>query len=421
MYRLELRISSRFVHTFDVFSVFRGVMLLSLISLFACSKESTTVTEEFRTLPLSSTQVEVAIGENGQVVVDFDLTEPRTSLQLVSQSRGRNVKIKTLQGLDDRLLFDIERNFDAAITQADTFSKNLNVFNFPIIGEQRLAALSAGTYRATFITELLPASQYSGPVDETLLLTILAKNDDDITNGTVALKIFLSEVVGSSEEAKNALNNSLDVTREILSRAGLSLVFSIRPDSAIPETLPNPAQGASFYDRGSVQDGGYIPVYIATNVSGLNSELNSIAQAGNIPGPFIPSERTGIAVSLIKAGGSNTIIDSIDDREDLRHTSEVRLLGEALAHEILHYLGLQDTILFSGSTANGGDGIDSPKCISIEDCQFDAQAPQNIMFPFALERRGGGIDDPSEQDQNIPRQFFGTMQTMIAQHAIGTE
>jgi hypothetical protein len=398
----------------------KTLICICIFFVSACS-ESSTSNQEFRTVPFTSTQSQAAIGENGAVAADFELAESATSIQLVSRSRGRNIRIQSLRGPQGRILFDTANDFDASITMADSFSSNLNVFNFPIIGQQNLSSLPAGIYQVSFLTQLTAGNQSSAPVEDTLSLTVLSKKDDDVTQGMIALRVFQSEVVASSDDLQTSFNNALDVTREMFSRVGLSLTVNIRYDAAVPETLPNPAQGAALYERGSLLEGGYIPVYLATNVSGLNAPLNSIAQAGSIPGPLVPSQRSAIAVSMLRAGGSDTIIDSEQDRDDPGHTSEVRLLGEALAHEILHYLGLQDTIVFTGSIASEGDGIDSPKCLSIEDCQYDSQSPHNLMFPFPLERIRGAIRNPSEQDQYIPREDLATMQTLIAQLALGTD
>ena len=92
-------------------------------------------------------------------------------------------------------------------------------------------------------------------------------------------------------------------------------------------------------------------MFVGVQVRNLQTPLNPIGQAGSNPGALAPSPRSAIAISYNAAAGGDGVIDSQDDRNDLAHTSEVRLMAEAMAHEILHYLGLQDTLVFEGNVA----------------------------------------------------------------------
>ena len=82
------------------------------------------------------------------------------------------------------------------------------------------------------------------------------------------------------------------------------------------------------------------------------------------------STRSAVLVNLALSSGPDGKFDEV----------ETRILGETMAHETGHYLGLYHPV---ESTWNRWDALpDTPDCNREADCQ-DAFA-QNLMFPYPV-------------------------------------
>ena len=94
--------------------------------------------------------------------------------------------------------------------------------------------------------------------------------------------------------------------------------------------------------------------------------------AGGIPGPLTPTGSTGVAVNLGEGAGRDGRYDAM----------ETRLLGETLAHEVGHFLGLFHPMELpeSGEAIEHWDSFDdTPDCLRFDVCV--ANLGDNLMFP----------------------------------------
>ncbi len=392
---------------------------LQVLFLSSCAKDSVSFGDDSLVpLNLNRVTVESSIAADGGAEVAFSLSGDLSSFQIALESQGRNLAIERVIGPGGIVLLDSARASDVLALGAGQLKRELVVVNLPGVAEMAMTKLPQGRYQCIVRTVAISQNTPASPL---LTGVVTIKDDDDETRTVLPVRMYLSEVLFNSKAARDGITNSLVVTDEILSRAEISLNVEFVREPRLLESIENAAVGDELYREILGGDHDFIPIWFASTVRNLSSPLNPLAQAGSIPGTFSANRRSGISASFNAAGGSDRVIDSEQDREDEQRTSEARLLGEALAHELLHYIGLRDTVTFSNDSATSSDGLDSPKCPSTSACRLDENAPQNIMFPFPLDRIRGQESSSFTQDQFIPRQFMSTMQMLVAQRGVGAQ
>ncbi len=410
--------TSTYANLFIIGARLTAVVLFSILT--ACTESDDLNAPDVNQVSFNQKSVEGVIQADGTITVQFELTEPQTSMQLVAQDAARSLRVLSVVDPKGRELFDASDPFDANSTGADQLQPRVNVLNLPVISRANLRDLAAGVYSATYASAL-PTPAPNPPVEDIFSLTVVSKQDQDVTVGTVPLLVYVPSAIADSDDSSEAVDNALSAAAEIFQGAGLRLEYKVIRDSTLPSTLPNPSAGSALYKSYSEKRPGRVLMFIGVSVDRLQSPLNRIGQAGSSPGALTATERSAIAISLSAASGSDGVIDSEQDRRDPRHTSELRLLAETISHELMHYLGLQDTLTFNGSSVVASDSTDSPKCPTLEACRLDEDAPHNVMFPYPLNRTDEGNGRPRDQDDLIPREFVSTLQEVALQLALGTE
>ncbi len=270
----------------------------------------------------------------------------------------------------------------AATTLAVSANNEVNSLTYPARGAD--PNLTEGDYiqNVTF-SEAGAAASFQG--------NVVAKRDPDLNGGTLRINFFLvgSEVQTGSE--RTAIDTARVLLRAIYAQAGLSLsesVFEVTSDSGV---VPYPVTGSTFYFTEITRAG--VPqyslnVFIGSEIS-RNSDTSNGAEildgvvgvAAGIPGPSIPTSKSAVAVSLLAhdANGDGSYNDA-----------ETQLLGETLAHEGGHYLGLFHPVEIAGIDSNGDfvftyqDPLaDTPVCSFEAECLDNGTALLN-MFPTPL-------------------------------------
>lgn len=92
--------------------------------------------------------------------------------------------------------------------------------------------------------------------------------------------------------------------------------------------------------------------------------------AGGIPGPREPSPLSAVAVAASFAAGPDGSFNE----------EERRILGETLAHEVMHYLGVFHPVEADWSTYDSLG--DTPACVDSDQCT--TALGTNLMFPYPV-------------------------------------
>ena len=199
---------------------------------------------------------------------------------------------------------------------------------------------------------------------------ITSKVDNSLSSGTLPVNLFFVGEVGQDESTRIIVRAAIDEFRRIYSSAAsISLAITeIDLDGGV--TIPSPLNGDGFYTNASASAGSpAVNIFIGGDIEATSGNVLGIAS--DIPGPPHPSPRSGVAVSFFTGAGPDGRFSD----------EEIRLLGETMAHESGHYLGLFHPVDFSGSSVNGTDPLDdTPTCSFITECLNDDSLISNLMF-----------------------------------------
>ena len=225
----------------------------------------------------------------------------------------------------------------------------------------------------TFITELQLNRRSE---DQQITLFVDSVADSNLSSGTLPVRIFYVGDIGSNAESRSAVRSSLDEFRRIYSRAGINLEFS-ETDIAGPSELPSPLAGSSFYND-ATEGSRSLNIFIGGLVAGDTGSTLGIA--GGIPGPSVSTLRSAVVASIIAGSGPDGEFSN----------SEIRVLGETLAHESGHFLGLFHPIDFSGDRVGATDPLpDTDSCSERSNCVTNDSLAGNLMFPTTVSIGGG--------------------------------
>jgi len=204
---------------------------------------------------------------------------------------------------------------------------------------------------------------------------VTSRKDTNLRSGSMRMNIFYVGEIGAESSTKSAVQEALREARNILSSsAGISLVVE-EFDIDGPTTVTAPFTGDNLYLNATRQASSpAVNTFIVGDIRGSGSG-SVLGIAGGIPGPAIPSRKSAVAISIFTAAG----IDGFFDQDDLF------ILGETIAHEAGHQMGLFHPIDFSGSEVSGVDPLsDTPECSFRTQCVNNEALATNLMYPNPL-------------------------------------
>ncbi len=303
-----------------------------------------------------------------------------TSLQVVTECKNCAPITMELLAPSTNVLLDWTNQTDAAKTTALTnFNGRTNSLPYPA-----LVNVDPAVVNGTYIQKLGMASTYDV---ETVQGTIIAKqniNLSRLTGGTLHVNLFYVGQLAQSQSSRIAIENALSTLWQTYKNAANIDIkftsFDVISDTGI---LPYPRAGSDFYLTNGNRDGVFYPgvnIYFGDWISLIDSTAPGANLYGiesispSIPGPAVSSPSSGIAISL-KEHQNNLGNYGLDD---MRH------LGETMAFEIGHYLGLFEPV---GSTSINNpytekDPLtDTPTCSNLAECTAIGLT-SNVMFPF---------------------------------------
>lgn len=385
-----------------------------LLSLFACTKDK----KDASTPPGPAAQPDRQIASAspeiialGTAVLKFQITGPANAMQIVASADDVELRLLRLTAPDGEILFDAERISDQRISEAWEFQSSPHTFNYPLRADQ--PPVISGTYKAIYETREAGRQRL---IDAKPALDVITKNDPDLTRGTITLNVIFGNVAVNSKDTRDGINAALRISRIMLERFGILVFTEVIPAPNLPSVLPNPATGADLYYETSAAVEGGINLFFGNAVESFSSRSYVSAIAGSSPGPVIPSRKSAVVVDLRKALGSDGRFDADDgDSFDNIDDSEVRLLAESVTQEILQYMGLPESMRFSGGTVIDTDGLNSEKCPNLEACEENKGANGNLMFPFPLKI------DQSSKSSFYPRDRLSTEQAELVHRYVGMD
>lgn len=274
----------------------------------------------------------------------------------------------------DGELVALSTSFDSFVSTVTAPSRD---FDPPLSG----SALTMQTSVGSSVDEDGNATAAPG---RTVSFTILAKNDSDLAGGSLPVNIIYVGPASGDAALKAAMTRAADVFTSIYSsQAGIVPVIS-QYDFGGPAVLPDPSTGDALYLNMSAA----VPSPAVNVCVGFDLTTSGLlGESSGIPGPPVPTFKSCVGVSAVNAAGADGVFSDED----------VRVLGETIAHEIGHYMGLFHPV--EADYASFDPLIDTPTCGSEGEC--DGVLGSNNMYYTPIADGSGAL---------IPQSLFTSQQ-----------
>lgn len=301
------------------------------------------------------------------------------SFQIVTETVDTSHYVSTLSLLDPAAGLRLDANDnEPPVTLGLFFDSAINALPYPtreadedVVPGTYSQALGIGRNSNGNIVGL--SSAFTGEV--------IAKNDPNLNAGTLRVNVFYFGTEAQKGSTKTAVDTAIGIWRDIY-RNSRAISLDVREfDISGTGILPLPPIGSTFYldnitAANVPQDA--VNVFLGEDISAdgttiPGNPLGAFGVAPTIPGAAVPTTRSAVAVSLIEHEMGDGVFDN----------DETALLGETLAHEVGHYLGLFHPVEFdflTGTFSEGDSLSDTINCTTSGECVAQGTA-ENNMFP----------------------------------------
>lgn len=330
-------------------------MRAALTMLVACG-QGWEVTEEEGLRHLAVT---LQTDGSGRSAVAFDVLDGETAFAAVAQADPLRTNLPGLEG-PSGALYTSDTEAVRLVTNAG-FVSPVSVLAWPVLDEH--GALQPGRYGldvGSLAADQLVYEQ--GDVQ----LDVFLKSDPDFSAGGIDVRVVWSDGLEDRVDP-TAMDAAFEVWTEIYAAHGLAVR---RLEDAVWDgpTLGQP--GATFASWLAMSSEGPTRVVNLALVEQIEDLPQAFGLAGGIPGPLGASGSSGVLVAYGLAAGTDGALSD----------AETRILGETLAHETGHYLGLFHPVEIGWDR---WDSLgDTPECGDEADCE--ELFADNLMFPYPV-------------------------------------
>lgn len=349
--------------------------MILLAALSACEVPLTDATGHSGTPadpPLRESEQSGKTDANGVFTVEVEVGEGDTSFQVTATTPGENfTSLESLRDPDGKKVIDWEAAIadPRQLTGAVFPQRGTTAFNWPI--QEKQAPLAPGVWKVSWM--VTTPSFFVLP--RTKIDTITAiKRDDDLSAGVVHARVLWARGV-DDPKVVNAVEEAVEHWREIWGSAGITLVE--RYDTT--DLDPNLA----FYDEGSKdaeevsadKDPGELQLIVGETV---DHDGYIYGVSSGIPGTIEITDSSYVVMSWLTHAGRDGKFD----------TDEIKLMGETMAHECGHFIGLFHPV--ETGYSRWDDLKDTAECSSWPTCSDTLG--RNLMFPFSICDASGCVN-----------------------------
>ncbi|MFT4977664.1 MAG: hypothetical protein ACI8S6_003571 [Myxococcota bacterium] len=306
--------------------------------------------------------------QNGVVDATVALPDGRSFLMTVeAQQSGIVTMASAAVSPDGQLVYtwddwnNTEQNYSYAVYPETAVA----TLNYPVRDSD--VPYTGGTWEIELFT-LDGTGDYidNVPVD----IRVYVAQDDTLSGGCVFVRLVYAGGTGDDPAVTDAVERAVARWSQVWAAHGLKLIPTGTASSRLDADIPSPRAGHDDYADLSEDSDAILQVVIGETIDGETA----LGESGSIPGSLAATPYSAVAISWLAHAGVDGVFSD----------AEVRTMGETMAHEASHYLGLFHPVELSGDTPRSYDALDdTPACTSRDDC--DELLGRNLMYPYATD------------------------------------
>lgn len=236
------------------------------------------------------------------------------------------------------------------------------VINFPSRAAD--GPIVDGTWTFEFV--VIDAAGYGVPGAE-VNVEAFFKEDPDLTSSCLPVRVVYARDRDDAD-TRAAVLGALARFMEVYAAVGISVIPFEELSSNLPPDVPRPGDGDARYT--DLSRAGAVTLVVGDTVDG---SMDILGQAGGIPGAVAVGPQSVVAIAAALHAGANGRFNE----------AEIATMGETMAHEVGHYLGLVHPVQYDDAlNVVAFDAIDDTRtCSDVDEC--DQRLGQNLMYPYS--------------------------------------
>ncbi|MEY3212790.1 MAG: hypothetical protein RIT28_3271 [Pseudomonadota bacterium] len=315
--------------------------------------------------PLTTQRGSILSNQSGRVLVPIELTGDEVSF-MVTAKTNTYLSVEAILDENGDEVVNWKDWLNSKSTQSLTGAFYIygydSIVNWPVREGDR--TLTPGTWTARFTTV---DEDYYYVEDVPVEYTVQTKTDNNLEEGVVKVRLVWAEGLDSRNDLQQAVEGALVRWSEVWAAAGLTIEVTevssdLDPELNVDSVAPFPNDAV---DYGGDDDD--VTVVIGETINDIRGLYG---QSGGVPGTLVSTANSAVYISWLTNAGRDGEFEEF----------EVLLLGETMAHEVGHYLGLFHPV---EATYDYYDALeDTVECTSYSKCE--SQLGENLMFPYPL-------------------------------------
>ena len=251
---------------------------------------------------------------------------------------------------------------DYSLTEALYATEFVSTLNWPVREED--GPIAPGTWTIEGSATSISGDPKS---DAAITATILYRTDDAPEQGTIHAIIAYCTGLREDSDIVAGIEAGVAHWQQLYASWGIDLTVEYS-DIDVDPALPDTYKGVTAFQDLLDTKEGYPLLMVIGDLIADDSYI--YGEAGAIPGPMIGTPISAVEVSWIAHAGANGQFSDW----------EIGVLGETMAHETGHYLGMFHPVEMDW---NYWDAVsDTDECTSTGSCERNLG--KNLMFPYSL-------------------------------------
>lgn len=326
----------------------------------SASGDDTAVPEGFSLQETSTTSK-----RDGTFDVEVTIDDPQSVFQVVMESTNGRYTVATEfvynpagnAALDWNDWYASEESLTEAFVPGD-----YSAINWPIRRED--GPLTAGTWTVSGAV-IDSSGYYASGID--VDLHVMRRPDPDFAAGQLNVVFAYAGGLETDAEVVRGMEAGVAYWKEIYGAYGVAVTVTyttVDIDAALPDTY----RGVDEYEPLMEAWPDRAVLMVVGDTIGGASDV--YGEAGFIGGPYYPGPASAVEISWLTHAGTNGRFSD----------PEIQILGETMAHEMGHYLGLFHPVEYGWNYWDALD--DTDHCSSMNVCENDMGT--NLMFPYPI-------------------------------------